>query len=219
MRIACGCRAPSSGSPAVTLTLSTNCGPPSGTTVREYVSSNGTVFAVAWQGPWLPDLRQMLGPYFDDYQRALQSTTGKRRARGSAHGRAARSHRADDRPSEGVFRPGLRAASHAAARAGRDDPVSQRPRSDGASQLLLFAFARGPGDHAAVRRHASASTPAPAEQRAGDRRERRADQQLFQRRLHQRHDLRARASRRAARRSTACSSTPARAACACSRAR
>jgi hypothetical protein len=55
----------------------------SGTTVREYVSSNGTVFAVAWQGPWLPDLRQMLGPYFDDYQRALQSSTGRRRARGS----------------------------------------------------------------------------------------------------------------------------------------
>jgi hypothetical protein len=55
----------------------------SGTTVREYVSSNGTVFAVAWQGPWLPDLRQMLGPYFDDYQRALQSTTGNRRARGA----------------------------------------------------------------------------------------------------------------------------------------
>ena len=25
----------------------------------------------------------MLGPYFDDYQRALQSTTAKRRARGS----------------------------------------------------------------------------------------------------------------------------------------
>jgi hypothetical protein len=55
----------------------------SGTTVREYVSSNGIVFAVAWQGPWLPDLRQMLGPYFDDYLRAVQSTTGQRRARGS----------------------------------------------------------------------------------------------------------------------------------------
>jgi uncharacterized protein DUF2844 len=55
----------------------------SGTTVREYVSSNGVVFAVAWQGPWLPDLRQMLGAYFDDYQRALQSTPNRRRARGS----------------------------------------------------------------------------------------------------------------------------------------
>lgn len=54
-----------------------------GTTVREYVSPNGTVFAVAWQGPWLPDLRQVLGAYFDDYQRALQTTSGKRKARGS----------------------------------------------------------------------------------------------------------------------------------------
>jgi hypothetical protein len=55
----------------------------SGTTVREYVSSSGTVFGVAWEGPWLPDLRQVLGPYFDDYQRALPGTPGKRRARGS----------------------------------------------------------------------------------------------------------------------------------------
>ena len=53
----------------------------SGTAVREYVSSTGTVFAVAWQGPWLPDLRQLLGPYFDDYQQALQAP-GKRKARG-----------------------------------------------------------------------------------------------------------------------------------------
>lgn len=40
---------------------------PSGTTVREYVSSAGTVFAVAWQGPVMPDLRQALGSYFDRY--------------------------------------------------------------------------------------------------------------------------------------------------------
>ncbi len=55
----------------------------SGTTVREYVSPTGTVFAVAWQGPWQPDLRQILGPYFDDYQRALEARAGKRRSRGS----------------------------------------------------------------------------------------------------------------------------------------
>jgi hypothetical protein len=55
----------------------------SGTTLREYVSSNGTVFAVAWQGPFLPDMRQVLGSYFDDYQRSLQATPGQRRARGS----------------------------------------------------------------------------------------------------------------------------------------
>ena len=54
----------------------------SGTAVREYVSSTGTVFAVAWQGPWLPDLRQLLGPYFDDYQRALQTASAGRKARG-----------------------------------------------------------------------------------------------------------------------------------------
>jgi hypothetical protein len=43
---------------------------PSGTTVREYVSSAGTVFAVAWQGTVMPDLRQALGSYFDRYTEA-----------------------------------------------------------------------------------------------------------------------------------------------------
>lgn len=42
----------------------------SGTTVREYVSPAGKVFAVSWQGPWLPDLQQLLGPYFADYTAA-----------------------------------------------------------------------------------------------------------------------------------------------------
>jgi hypothetical protein len=56
----------------------------SGTTIREYVSSSGTVFGVAWQGPWLPDLRQVLGDYYADYQRALEArASGQRRARGS----------------------------------------------------------------------------------------------------------------------------------------
>ena len=40
---------------------------PSGTTVREYVTPGGTVFAVSWQGPSLPDLRQVLGGYFAQY--------------------------------------------------------------------------------------------------------------------------------------------------------
>ena len=34
-----------------------------GTTVREYVSPSGTVFAVSWDGPWMPDLQQTLGSY------------------------------------------------------------------------------------------------------------------------------------------------------------
>lgn len=35
-----------------------------GTTVREYVA-NGVVFAVSWKGPFLPDLRKLLGAHFD----------------------------------------------------------------------------------------------------------------------------------------------------------
>ena len=46
---------------------------PKGVTVREYVSTSGKVFAVAWQGPWLPDLQQLLGSYFTQYQQAAQS--------------------------------------------------------------------------------------------------------------------------------------------------
>ncbi|HYL15285.1 MAG TPA: DUF2844 domain-containing protein [Terriglobales bacterium] len=46
---------------------------PSGTIVREYVSPAGKVFGVAWQGPWLPDLRQLLGSYFEPYKQAAQA--------------------------------------------------------------------------------------------------------------------------------------------------
>lgn len=34
---------------------------PSGTAVREYISGGGKVFAVAWEGPFKPDLSQLLG--------------------------------------------------------------------------------------------------------------------------------------------------------------
>ena len=43
-----------------------------GTTVREYISPSGTVFAVAWKGPWPPDMRQLLGDYFEQYAQAVQ---------------------------------------------------------------------------------------------------------------------------------------------------
>jgi len=36
-----------------------------GTHVREYVSGSGVVFAVTWDGPVLPDLKALLGKYFD----------------------------------------------------------------------------------------------------------------------------------------------------------
>ena len=35
-----------------------------GTRVREFVSGSGVVFAVAWDGPFLPDLKALLGKYF-----------------------------------------------------------------------------------------------------------------------------------------------------------
>jgi Protein of unknown function (DUF2844) len=56
----------------------------SGTMIREYVnSSSGTVFAVAWDGPWLPDLRQVLGEHFDHYQAAMRGRQQARSARGA----------------------------------------------------------------------------------------------------------------------------------------
>ena len=46
---------------------------PSGTLVREFVGPNGTVFAVAWNGPTVPNLRQTLGQYFDNFVAAAQA--------------------------------------------------------------------------------------------------------------------------------------------------
>jgi hypothetical protein len=36
-----------------------------GTVVREYSDAAGVVFAVSWNGPFLPDLRTLLGAHFD----------------------------------------------------------------------------------------------------------------------------------------------------------
>lgn len=37
---------------------------PSGMIVHEYVSPGGAVYAITWRGPRMPDLRELLGPYF-----------------------------------------------------------------------------------------------------------------------------------------------------------
>jgi hypothetical protein len=50
---------------------------PSGTVVREFVSPAGKVFGVAWQGPWLPDLRQLLGDYFEPVLQAPRIRHGR----------------------------------------------------------------------------------------------------------------------------------------------
>jgi len=44
------------------------------TTVREYVSSSGIVFGIAWQGRTHPDLAKLLGSYAGEYQEALRKT-------------------------------------------------------------------------------------------------------------------------------------------------
>lgn len=42
-----------------------------GHVIREYASPDGQVFAVSWEGPTVPDLRQLLGErYFAEFQQA-----------------------------------------------------------------------------------------------------------------------------------------------------
>jgi Protein of unknown function (DUF2844) len=52
---------------------------PAGTTIRQFVSPAGRVFAVTWQG-FSPDLRQLLGEHFDEYMTA--ATQNSHRGRG-----------------------------------------------------------------------------------------------------------------------------------------
>ena len=53
-----------------------------GVAVKEYVSPAGKVFAVTWQGPFHPDLRQLLGTYFDQFAQAEQAQHTQRRGHG-----------------------------------------------------------------------------------------------------------------------------------------
>ena len=41
-----------------------------GIVVREFVSPEGKVFGVSWQGPVRPDLQQVLGTYYDQFMRS-----------------------------------------------------------------------------------------------------------------------------------------------------
>lgn len=71
---------------------------PGGTLLREFVAPDGNVFAVAWNGPTKPDLRQALGKYFDAMvsapkpkfadRRHLQIQQGDLVVQGSGHMRA-----------------------------------------------------------------------------------------------------------------------------------
>lgn len=46
---------------------------PAGTTVKEFVSPAGNVFAVSWQGQFPPQMQQILGSYFSQYSAAISA--------------------------------------------------------------------------------------------------------------------------------------------------
>lgn len=52
--------------------------------VHEYLTREGQVFAITWQGPFKPDLRQLLGDYFARYQSAV-AAAGDDRAGKHSH--------------------------------------------------------------------------------------------------------------------------------------
>jgi Protein of unknown function (DUF2844) len=54
-----------------------------GTVVREYLAADGSVFGIAWHGPQIPDLTDLLGSYFPQYVAGVKAV---RAARGGARG-------------------------------------------------------------------------------------------------------------------------------------
>jgi hypothetical protein len=55
---------------------------PNGAIVREYVSPEGKVFGISWQGPFMPNLQQLLGSYVTNLQTASPTQTQVRHLRG-----------------------------------------------------------------------------------------------------------------------------------------
>ena len=55
----------------------------SGTVVREFVSPQGAVFGVAWEGQFPPDLQSLLGPYYQQAQKAQEEAQKKAQQEGS----------------------------------------------------------------------------------------------------------------------------------------
>jgi hypothetical protein len=53
-----------------------------GAVVREYVSPEGTVFGITWQGRSTPDMNQLLGNYTNNFQTATRDQTQIRQRRG-----------------------------------------------------------------------------------------------------------------------------------------
>jgi Protein of unknown function (DUF2844) len=49
-----------------------------GIKVKEYVSSDGVVFAVVWTGTGVPDLQLLLGEYFEEYRQGVNAARSHR---------------------------------------------------------------------------------------------------------------------------------------------
>jgi len=52
---------------------------PSGTVLREYAGVDGKVFAVTWNGPFIPNLKQSLGSYFAEFAAEAPAAHGTRK--------------------------------------------------------------------------------------------------------------------------------------------
>lgn len=55
---------------------------PTGLIIRQYVSPQGKVFGISWRGPVAPNLRQLLGGYFQQVSEAAQAQRKGRVMRG-----------------------------------------------------------------------------------------------------------------------------------------
>lgn len=70
-----------SGSSSYTLRQATL---PNGVTEREFLTSDGVVFGIAWNGPFQPDLRNFMGDdVFQRYAAAVQAAQGQGRRGGA----------------------------------------------------------------------------------------------------------------------------------------
>ncbi|WP_128596003.1 DUF2844 domain-containing protein, partial [Paraburkholderia kirstenboschensis] len=75
MRSASGAASSASASASYTV-RETTLG--NGTVVREYLAADGTVFGIAWSGPQMPDLNEMLGSYFPQYVAGVKAARAAR---------------------------------------------------------------------------------------------------------------------------------------------
>jgi hypothetical protein len=53
-----------------------------GTVVREYLAADGTVFGLAWRGPQMPNLNDLLGTYFPQYLAGVEAVRAARGGHG-----------------------------------------------------------------------------------------------------------------------------------------